>query len=119
MTCILGNCLPLYNKTRVKGAVKVLSEKLYELRKKNDLNQEDVADILGVGRTTYANYEHGSREMDYASLIKLADYYKVSLDYIFGRSDFPINLKCYTDEEIEFMERALKLYNDMKYKYKG
>ena len=55
--------------------------------------------------------------MDFAALIKLADYYKVSLDYMFGRSDFPVHPQRYTDDELEFMERALTLYKEMKDKY--
>jgi transcriptional regulator with XRE-family HTH domain len=91
-------------------------KRLAELRKKHNLNQEEIAKIIGVGRTTYAMYEQGNREMDYRSLIKLANYYKVSLDYIFGRTDIPIHLESYTPDEIEFMTRSLQLYKDMKNK---
>ena len=112
--------MPLYNQHRniLKGAIIIISDRLFLLRKKYDLNQDDVANIIGVGRSTYSNYEQGIREMDYTSLIKLADYYKVSLDYIFGRTDLPVNYTSYTIDEIEFMERALTLYTEMKQKYK-
>lgn len=63
-------------------------------------------------------YEQGNREMDYSSLLKLADYYKVSLDYLFGRSAIPIHPESYTDDEIEFMIKALNLYKEMKTKMK-
>jgi transcriptional regulator with XRE-family HTH domain len=94
-----------------------LIKKLSDLRHKHGLKQDEVAEILGVGRTTYAMYEQGNREMDYASLIKLADYYKVSLDYILGRSEIPVHPESYSDDEIEFMTRALGLYVEMKQKF--
>jgi transcriptional regulator with XRE-family HTH domain len=106
-----------YNvRSKPKGAKKLLVKRLNEQRVKNNLTQEEVADILGVARTTYAMYEQGNREMDYSSLLKLADYYKVSLDYLFGRSAIPIHPESYSDDEIEFMIKALSLYKEMKSK---
>lgn len=90
---------------------------LTELRLERNLTQEDVANILGVARSTYAMYEQGNREMDYASLVKLADFYKVSLDYLFGRTQVPIHPESYTKDEIEFMIRCLNLYKEMKSKH--
>lgn len=92
----------------------MLLKRLQELRHSHNLRQEDVADIIGVGRTTYAMYEQGNREMDYKMLIKLADYYKVSTDYILGRSDNPIHHESYTYDEIQFMTRSLNLYIELK-----
>jgi transcriptional regulator with XRE-family HTH domain len=94
----------------------LIRKKLTELRLSNHLRQDDVAKFLGVARTTYAMYEQGNREMDYALLLKLADYYKVSLDYLFGRSDIPVHHESYTEDEIEFMVRSLDLYKEMKSK---
>jgi hypothetical protein len=54
--------------------------------------------------------------MDLSSIIKLADFYQVSLDYMLGRTDLPFHQESYTDDEIEFMERALALYQEMKNK---
>jgi transcriptional regulator with XRE-family HTH domain len=102
----------------VKGAKCYLQARLSELRNKHDLNQEEIAEILGVARTTYAMYEQGKREMDYATLVRIADYYKVSLDYIFGRSAIPIHPENYSDDEIEFMIKSLSLYKELKEKYK-
>jgi transcriptional regulator with XRE-family HTH domain len=94
----------------------ILSKRLSELRKKNHLKQDDVANILGVVRSTYGNYEQGTREMDLAAILKLADYYKVSLDYLLGRTDLPFHQESYSPDEIEFMEKALSLYKEMKEK---
>lgn len=93
-------------------------KRLIELRKKHDFTQEEVAEILGVGRTTYSMYEQGNREMDYDLLLKLANLYKVSLDYIFDRSNILIHHESYSDDEIEFMIKSLQLYKEMKDKIK-
>ena len=61
---------------------------LKELRKEKKVSQCDVATALGVTRSAYGNYELGVREPDYATLIKLADYFGVSTDYLL-RGDQP------------------------------
>jgi transcriptional regulator with XRE-family HTH domain len=94
----------------------ILAERLVELRKKKHLKQDDIANILGVVRSTYGNYEQGSREMDLSSIIKLADFYQVSLDYMLGRTDLPFHQESYSQDEVEFMERSLALYKEMKEK---
>lgn len=94
----------------------MLLKRLVELRHRHGLTQEEVAEIIDVGRTTYAMYEQGHREMDYALLIRLANYYKVSLDYLFGRTDLPLHFESYTDDEIEFIMRTLHVYKEIKAK---
>ncbi len=61
--------------------------RLRELRKERRLRQEDLAHALNVSRQTISKYERGQREPDYDMLIQIADYFGVSLDYLFGRSD--------------------------------
>ncbi len=62
-------------------------KRLYDLRIDNDLTQKQVADYLVCNRQVYARYERGSREIPVSMLIKLADLYKTSVDYILGRTD--------------------------------
>lgn len=59
-------------------------ERLRELREDNDLTQSQLVEILGMHKTTYTNYEQGKRELPLNIAIKLAKFYKVSLDYIAG-----------------------------------
>lgn len=73
--------------------------------------------FLGVDRTTYSMYEQGNREMDYQLLIKLADFYKVSLDYLFNRTDNPVHFESYSTDEIEFMLHSINVYREIKNKY--
>ena len=60
-------------------------KRIRDLREDNDLTQEDVARILGTSQTMYARYERGANELPLRHLIKLADYYGVTTDYILCR----------------------------------
>ncbi|MBD8075416.1 MULTISPECIES: helix-turn-helix domain-containing protein [Bacillus cereus group] len=61
--------------------------RLHALRKERKLRQEDMAKQLGIARTTYAMYEQGNREPDYNTLIKLATFFEVSIDYLLGTTE--------------------------------
>ena len=61
--------------------------RLKDLREDSDLTQQQVADHLMCNRQVYARYERGLREIPVSMLIKLADLYKTSVDYILGRTD--------------------------------
>lgn len=65
----------------------MLSARLAYLRKLNNKKQEDMANYLGISRPAYTAYESGRRQPDYAALQKLADFFKVSTDYLLGRCD--------------------------------
>ena len=58
---------------------------LTELRKTNKMTQRDVADRLGISQPSYIRYENGKSEPTIENLIKLADLFDVSLDYLCGR----------------------------------
>lgn len=62
-----------------------LTSRLYELRTRANKTQGEIAKEIGVARTTYACYESGQNEPDLKTLLKIADLYKVSLDYLAGR----------------------------------
>ena len=62
-------------------------KRLYDLRTDNDLTQQQIADYLTCNRQVYARYERGIREIPVSMLIKLADYYNTSVDYILERTD--------------------------------
>ena len=61
--------------------------KIRELREDNDRSQQDIAKVLNITQPQYHLYESGKREIPFHMVIKLADYYGVSLDWIAGRSD--------------------------------
>jgi len=58
-----------------------------DLREDHDKTQKDIADFLNMNISVYQRYENGIRELPLWAAIKLADYYKVSLDYLVGRKD--------------------------------
>ena len=57
---------------------------LYELRIERGISQRKLGEILGVVNQTVSFWESGSREPDMDTLIKIAEYFGVSLDYLFG-----------------------------------
>jgi transcriptional regulator with XRE-family HTH domain len=60
-----------------------------DLREDRDLTQQQVADMLFINRRTYSAYETGSNSMTPDTLIKLADIYNVSIDYLLERTNNP------------------------------
>lgn len=65
--------------------MEALRQRLIGLRQKEGLLQRDVADQLHIDRSTYSYYERGKTNPPLDILIKLADYFGVSLDYLAGR----------------------------------
>lgn len=61
--------------------------RIRDLREDRDWNQTKVAEYLGVRQTTYSKYELGKLPLPVDLLIKLADLYGVSVDYLLGRTD--------------------------------
>lgn len=59
-------------------------ERLKQLRTDAGMTQRDIAQMLGVDRTTYVKYENGSSDPSTATLIRLADYFGVTVDYLIG-----------------------------------
>lgn len=65
------------------------SNRLKELRKSSNFTQKQVADGIGMAQMAYQKYEYGTREPAYQKLLAIADYYRVSLDYLTDRTDCP------------------------------
>lgn len=69
----------------ISGEIMVF--RLKQLRKEKKLSQLRLAIDLDMNQNTISRYENMEREADYETLIRFADYFKVSLDYLLGRSD--------------------------------
>ena len=63
--------------------------RLKDLREDNDLKQKEIAAFLGIDQRVYSNYETGKREIPVHLLLKLAESYHTSTDYILGLTDDP------------------------------
>ncbi len=64
--------------------------RLKELRKEKHISQLKLAMDLTMNQNSISRYETGEREADYATLIKFADYFNVSIDYLLERTNNPI-----------------------------
>lgn len=62
----------------------IYSDKIKEIRIKNNLNKKEIAEKLGISARTYAKYENGESKIPIKILIKLCLYYNISADYILG-----------------------------------
>lgn len=67
--------------------MKILGDRLKELRKSRHLTQREVAERLGIGVSTLGMYEVGKREPDLDTLKALARFYNVTVDYLLGNED--------------------------------
>ena len=63
------------------------NERIREIREEHFMTQQKVADLLNVGQRTYADYESGKTRIPVDSLLILAKFYDVSMDYITGASN--------------------------------
>ena len=63
--------------------------RIRDLREDNDLNQTAVANMLNMSQTGYSKYETGENDIPTATLIKLANFYHVSIDYLLGQTNNP------------------------------
>ena len=61
--------------------------RIRDLREDHDKTQQNIADLLGNSQTMYARYERGASELPVRHLIRLAQYYHVSMEYIVGLTD--------------------------------
>ena len=79
--------------------------RLKELREDRDLTQREMAQILNMSQSNYSKYEKETLFLNYKQLIKIAQYYQVSIDYILYQTDerktYKRSLLCEEDTEYE------------------
>lgn len=63
----------------------MLLPRLRDLREDKDMTQAEIAALLGVDQRVYSIYETGKRDIPLRHLLTLADFYRVSVDYLLGR----------------------------------
>jgi len=99
----------------------MFAERLKELRKEAHLTQIELAKRLGIGQSSYADWERGKKNPTQENLIKIAQFFNVPLDYLVGNSDkkdeldniellFRMNSKGLTDEEKEIFKKELIVF---------
>lgn len=62
-------------------------QRIQDLRVDSDLTQKEMSEILHISQRSYSHYETGSRNIPIEMLIRIANYYQISLDYLVGRTD--------------------------------
>lgn len=65
----------------------LFKDRLKALRIDNDITQKEMSEYLNISRTAYSGYENFGNEPDYATLIKIAEYFDVTTDYLLCRTD--------------------------------
>ncbi len=80
---------------------KKLSKRIKQLRELKGLTQSQLAEILGIKNQTVSNYESGEREPSYDILLKLADCFGVTTDYLFGRTNIERNMLPELSEDLK------------------
>ena len=68
--------------------MKIFQERLAEQRKLNNMTQRQMAELLGIAQPSYIRYENGSAEPTLEALVKIAEIFDISVDYLLGRKEF-------------------------------
>ena len=105
----------------------MLSEILKELRAQKKVTQDDMAKLLNIKRQTYSSYERGKSFPDVLALIKIADFFDVSTDYLLGykktdteeqnfSEEIQVLMKTYSDLTDEELKKVLEYIDFLKTK---
>ena len=91
-------------------------KRLHFLRKEKGITQKDLADVLGYGYTAISNYESGKNEPSIRDIVKIADYFDVTIDYLVGRTDYRVSVENYKIEEFykNIYRKITLLFHDIE-----
>ncbi len=85
---------------------------LRELRKRCGITMKELGQVIGVAESTISQYETGKRQPDYETLLKLGEYFGVSVDYLLGAEKKPTAESSELDRQLEGVDFAL--YGEVK-----
>ena len=106
----------------------MIGERIRLLRKKKNMTQEQVAVYLNAAKSTVSQYENDVNEPDLKTVMKLADLFGVTVDYMLGRVEPPkekteaastsnmLLRERLTEEEAEYLQESLAVYRKLKAK---
>lgn len=92
----------------------MLGERIKLLRKEQLITQDQLADYLNVSRQSVWGYENDGVEPSLSVLIKIADRFNISLDYLLGRTEEKYNINLLNEDTKEFSFKIHELINDYK-----
>ena len=87
-------------------------ERLKTLRKSKGLSMKELGSIFGLAESTISLYENGKRQPDKETILKFADYFGVSVDYLLGRDDAPISADDLSDGEKQLVSLIKQLTDE-------
>ncbi len=87
--------------------MKKYKNRIRDLREDRDLRQTDVSKATGIDQKTLSNYETGKTSPDSYALIRLADFFGVSIDYLVGRTEIDIKSKEDMTSRLEGMKNMI------------
>ena len=86
----------------------MLGNKIKQLRLERDLSQKELGQILGVSNVTISMYENNDRQPDSETIKKLADYFRVTTDYLLGRTENPDATVTLTEKNEKDIAKKMK-----------
>ncbi|CAM4455202.1 helix-turn-helix domain-containing protein [Paenibacillus tarimensis] len=107
----------------------MIGDRLRELRKARKMTQEQVAAYLNAAKSTISQYENNINEPDLETLVKLADWFGVTIDDLLGRSLYDqrpdsgssnsLLMERLTEDEEEYLKESLAMYRRFRSKQSG
>jgi transcriptional regulator with XRE-family HTH domain len=94
--------------------MKLLGDKIKLLRSEQGITQDQLADYLNVSRQSIGGYENDGVEPSLSVLVKMADRFNVSLDYLLERTEEKHNINALDQDTKEFLLRVIELANEYK-----
>ena len=88
-----------------------MNNRIKDLREDRDMRQSDLAAATGIDQRTISNYETGKTSPDAYALIKLADFFNVSVDYLLGRTNSDLSTE---QKRIRAIEKIQQELEDLK-----
>jgi transcriptional regulator with XRE-family HTH domain len=92
----------------------VIGERIKELRTQKGMTQQELAQIIGITYTSISYWESGKSKPDIFQIQKLADYFNVTIDYIYGKDNDDLESKLQNDKELRTLFRKAVDLNDEK-----
>ena len=93
--------------------MKIVGQRLRELRESIHLSQMKFAHLFEISQSSVNRYENGDASPSFELLLKYAEYFDVSLDYIFGRTDDPHGMNCKNQPKVDYHNPEMARFVEM------
>jgi len=84
-----------------------------KLRERNKLTQTELAQVLNISKSMVSSYETGQRSPSYDVLIKIARFFNVSMDYLYGfKSDMYVSIEGLEEKEKQMVRNLIEIFRE-------